>query len=250
VSCGESQKFAHAFVDGELAGGDRDAYQRHVSDCEECARVCRLEARFKAAVRALLPRPPVPVALRARLTAALDAERPPARRWPWTAYPRLVPAVAAGLALTALMVTVRGRSRVLEQAQRIYQTDMPMDVLGPDCASVASWFRGRVDFPVHAPALAGAATCQGGRLMNVGERPAAYLVYQAPGGHRVSFLVFEPRDERLEARRRRAVNGRDVYFENGPGLSTAVYRDRGLGYVVTSDLDEDSLYRLVTTSFR
>ena len=36
---------------------------------------------------------------------------------------------------------------------------------------------------------------------------------------------------------------------SGPGVSTAAYRDRGLGYVVTADLDEDSLTRLVTASF-
>ena len=36
---------------------------------------------------------------------------------------------------------------------------------------------------------------------------------------------------------------------SGPGISTAAYHDRGLGYVVTSDLDEDSLTRLVTASF-
>ena len=45
------------------------------------------------------------------------------------------------------------------------------------------------------------------------------------------------------------VNGREIYVESGPGISTAAYRDRGLGYVVTADLDEDALTRLVTTAF-
>jgi len=31
-------------------------------------------------------------------------------------------------------------------------------------------------------------------------------------------------------RRRRMINGREVLFEGGPGISTAVYRERGLGY--------------------
>ena len=69
---------------------------------------------------------------------------------------------------------------VLEQAERSYHTEMPMDITGSDCGSIASWFRGRLEFPVHAPALGGGATCQGGRLVNVGERPAAYLVYRVP----------------------------------------------------------------------
>ncbi len=124
-----------------------------------------------------------------------------------------------------------------------------MDITGSDCGSISSWFRGRVDFPVHAPTLGGGATCQGGRLVNVGERPAAYLVYRVQSGHRVTLLVFDPRDQALEAPERRVVNGREIYVESGPGTSTAVYRDHGLGYVVTADLDEDALTRIVTTSF-
>ena len=61
--------------------------------------------------------------------------------------------------------------------------------------------------------------------------------------------MFDPRDEAIDAPDRRYVSGREVYFGTGPGISTAAYHDRGLGYVVTSDLDEESLTRLVTASF-
>ena len=81
------------------------------------------------------------------------------------------------------------------------------------------------------------------------ERPAAYIVTRGRDGHRVAYLVFDPRDESIEAPDRRFVNGREIYFGSGPGISTAAYHDRGLGYVVTSDLDEDSLTRLVTANF-
>jgi anti-sigma factor RsiW len=251
VSCPAADSSVQAYVDGELTGVDREQFQRHLGTCEACARLCHLQGRFKAAIRAHLPRPPVPAVFRARLRSALDAEEPARRRWPWLTYPRLVPAAAAALLLLAVTGTVRrSQSLVLQQAQRSYHTEMPMDIVGSDCGSIASWFRGRVDFPVHAPSLAGQATCKGGRLVNVGERPAAYLVYQDMNGHRVAFLVFDPRDESIEAPHRRVVNGREIYLGGGPGVSTAAYRDRGLGYVVTSDLDEDSLTRLVTTAFR
>jgi anti-sigma factor RsiW len=154
------------------------------------------------------------------------------------------------LLIVGITSTVRqSRPVVLEQAQRSYQAEMPMDITGSDCGSIGSWFRGRVDFPVHAQALGKGATCQGGRLVNVGERPAAYLLYREPSGHRVTLLVFDPRDQAIDAPERRVVNGREIYVETGPGISTAAYRDRGLGYVVTADLDEDTLTRLVTTAF-
>ena len=251
MSCAGAEPSVQAYVDGELTGVDRDQFQRHVSTCEDCARSCRLQARFKAAIRAHLSPPIVPGDLRRRLRAALDAERPAGLRWPWMTYPRLVPAAAAMLLLLGVTFTVRRtQSMVLQQAQRSYQAEMPMDIVGSDCGSIASWFRGRVDFPVHAPSLGGQATCKGGRLVNVGERPAAYLVYQDRGGHRVSFLVFDLRDESLEAPHRRVINGRELYLGGGPGVSTAAYQDRGLGYVATSDLDEDSLARLVMAGFR
>ena len=124
-----------------------------------------------------------------------------------------------------------------------------MDITGSDCGSIASWFRGRLEFPVHAPALGGGATCQGGRLVNVGERPAAYLVYRVSDGHRVTFLVFDPRDQPFESRERRVVNGREIYLGTG-----ARHLDRGLPRPwprLRRHLrpDEDTLARLVTTSF-
>ena len=74
-------------------------------------------------------------------------------------------------------------------------------------------------------------------------------MYRVSDGHRVTFLVFDPRDQAFESRERRVVNGREIYLGTGPGISTVAYRDRGLGYVVTADYDEDTLTRLLTTSF-
>jgi anti-sigma factor RsiW len=254
MTCGEADSFIPAYCDGELAGVDREQVERHLATCEPCAVKSRLQARFKAAVRAHLPPPQVPMALRMRIREALDSHEIAPRRWPWLAYPRLVPAAAAVLLLLAITGTVRqSQSMVLQQAQRNYRSELPMDVVGPDCGSIASWFRGRVDFPVRAPSLGPQGTCQGGRLVNVGDRWAAYLVYrvqgQENGGHRVAFLVFDPQDEAIEAPQRRVVAGREIYIGGGPGISTAAFRDRGIGYVVTSDLDEDALTRLVTYTF-
>ena len=45
------------------------------------------------------------------------------------------------------------------------------------------------------------------------------------------------------------VNGREMYLDTRPNVSTVAYRDRGLGYVVTADYDEDKLTQLLTASF-
>ena len=250
MSCAELKTSLQAYVDRELDGVDREVVEQHLLDCPGCARQVHLQGRFKAAVRAHLRRVAPPPGFEERMRRNLVVQPIAPRRWPWLSYPRLVPALAAAAVLIGITGTIRQTSRVLEQSQRSYHAEMPMDITGSDCSSIASWFRGRVDFPVHAPPLGGGATCQGGRLVNVGERPAAYLQYRVQTGHRVTLLVFDPRDQPLEAPERRFINGREVYVESGPGISTAAYRDRGLGYVVTSDLDEEALTRLVTAAFQ
>ena len=51
MKCSEAAAFSDAYVDGELAGVDRDVYEQHLIDCDHCSRCCRLQSRFKAAVR-------------------------------------------------------------------------------------------------------------------------------------------------------------------------------------------------------
>jgi anti-sigma factor (TIGR02949 family) len=251
MNCAEATSTVQAYIDGELDGVDRESVERHLVACAGCSRRVHVQTRFRAAVRAHLHRPEVPFALRRRIQDALVSQPIAPRRWPaWMSVPRIVPAAAAVFLIVAITGTVRrSHSMVLEQAERSYHTEMPMDITGSDCGSIASWFRGRLEFPVHAPALGSGATCQGGRLVNVGDRPAAYLVYRVSDGHRVTFLVFDPRDQSIESRERRVVNGREMYLGTGPGISTVAYRDRGLGYVVTADYDEDTLTRLLTAAF-
>ena len=253
MNCAETTASVQAYIDGELDGVDRESIERHLVGCPGCSGRVHVQTRFRAAVRAHLHRPEVPFTLRRRIEETLASQPIAPRRWPaWMSLPRLVPAAAAVFLIVAITGTVRRQhSLVLDQAESMFSrppTQMPMEVMGPDCGSIASWFRGKLDFPVQAPALGG-ATCQGGRLTNVGERPAAYLVYLRPDGHRVAFLVFDPRDQPIESHERRVVNGREIYLGTGRGISTAAYRDRGLGYVVTADTDEDTLTTLLTASF-
>ena len=251
MNCADATATVQAYIDGELDGVDRESVERHLVSCSGCSRRVHVQTRFRAAVRAHLHRPEVPFALRRRVEEALKTQPIAPLRWPaWMSLPRIVPAAAAVFLIVAITGTVRRQnSKVFEQAERMAHTQMPMDVTGSDCGSIASWFRGKLEFPVHAPALGSGATCQGGRLVNVGERPAAFLVYLLSDGHRVTFLVFDPRDQPIESRERRVVNGREIYLGTGPGISTVAYRDRGLGYVMTADYDEDTLTRLLTTSF-
>jgi anti-sigma factor RsiW len=250
VNCTEAETFVHAYVDGELMGQDREAYERHLGTCERCRVAGRFEGRFKAAIRAHLPRPSVPAALERRLEVALASMPSRPGRHPWATTRRWVPvlAVAAGVVVVVAGTVKQRHSFVWEQARRTYQKELPLDVVGSDCRSVASWFRGRVDFPVHAPELPDQFNCLGGRLVNVEDQLAAYLVYQDPHGDRVAVLVFDPASVPIEAAHRRVVNGREIYYQSDPGTSTAGYKDRDIVHLVTSGRKMEDHIRLVSLS--
>jgi anti-sigma factor RsiW len=245
MKCADADSFIHAYVDGELAGVDRDSYEQHLLQCDTCSHACRLQGRFKAAVRGHLGRPALPPHLKQRIEEALALAPAIRRPFIWHTYPRLAPAAAAAVVLVAVLGAARSHRApvVFEQALRTYHAAMPMDVVDSNCSSIANWFRGKVDFAVPCPRNARAI--QGARLVNVQDRFGAYLVYQVPSGHRVALMVFSE-DEPLDGPRRRVLADRDVYFGSGRGASTAAYRDRdGLVHVVTSDVDEESLSHLV-----
>jgi anti-sigma factor RsiW len=246
MRCAEADAFIHAYVDGELAGVDRDSYEQHLLACDVCSHACRLQGRFKAAVRGHLNRPHVPGALMMRIESAVRGSPPIQRRFIWHTYPRLAPAAAAAVLLVVVLGAARSHRPplVMEQALRAYHAAMPMDVVDSNCASIVNWFRGKVDFTVPSQ-LRPLGTCQGGRLVNVQDRFGAYILYLDPGGHRLAVMVFSG-DEDLEAPDRRMMDGRSVYFQRGRGVSTAAFRNTdGLNYVVTSDVDEQALGNLV-----
>ena len=253
LTCHEADSVLHAFVDGELAGADREAYESHLRTCEACTRASRFQARFKAAVRGHLPRPALPVGLRSRIEDALANAPSPRRRWPWQVYPRaFTVGVAAAAAVVLLMANTQrtARSPVLEQAVSTFHHDLPLDVLSESCAKVSDWFRGKVDFAMQPAAEQAGTRCQGGRLVNVRDHFGAYVVYQVPAGHRLGVMVVPSDNEPLAGNRQRVLSGRHAFVDTRRGVSTVTFREPGgLDYVFAADLDEDALANWVETVY-
>ncbi len=253
LTCADADNVLHAYIDGELSGPDREAYESHLRACETCTRASRLQARFKAAIRGHLPRPTLPIGLRSRIETALASAPSPRRRWPWRAYPRsFTVGMAAATAVVLLMSNMHRtvRSPVLEQAVSTFHHDLPLDVLSESCSKVSDWFRGKVDFSLHPAAAQAGTRCQGGRLVHVRDHFGAYVVYQVPAGHRLGVMVFPSDNEPLAGSRQRVLRGRRAFFDTQRGVSTVSYRDPGgLEYVFTADLDEDALANWVETVY-
>jgi len=253
LTCAEAAAFLHAYVDGELTGADREAYEAHLRTCQACTEQSRFHARFKAAVRGHLPRPALPLGLRSRIEAALAGAPSPRYRWPWQAHPRAFTVGMAAAAALVLLVTNTHRtvkSPILEQAISTFHHDLPLDVSSESCAAVSDWFRGKVAFALQPAADPAGARCRGGRLVSLRDRLGAYVAYQVPSGHRLGVMVFPSDDEPLAGARQRVLRGQRVFIGTQRGVATVTFREPdGLDYVFAADLDEDALTNWVEKAY-
>src|SRR5262249_35560773 len=154
-------------------------------------------------------------------------------------------------ALAALIIQVQPSTSppLLHQSIIDHTRNLPVEVASPNPDDVSHWFQGKVDFPVRPPRLGADARLLGGRLGRFGTHYAAYLVYDVQG-RKVSVFVFDPEDLPMSAPRRVYVDNRQVFMGGERGYHVAWFRDQGVGYAVTSDLDESHVIQLVTHSFR
>lgn len=201
-----------AFIDGEVAGAEAAAVERHIEGCADCQAFCADAASVSDAIRTHAPRYTAPAALRARVTAMLDAEatRPPVTRWRPRTRPRpgfwrgalsgaAVTALAASLAFVAILPpSVETLADQVTQAHtRALMRDGAIEVASTDHHTVKPWFAGRIALsPPVADFAAQGFTLTGGRLDRVAGSPAAVVVYQH-GKHEIDLFVWSDRGSAL-----------------------------------------------------
>src|SRR5262249_52363023 len=116
---------------------------------------------------------------------------------------------------------------------RYTATDPPdLEFVTPDTPRLLGWLRRRVGFPGGAPAVAsGGEQLVGGRADAVGDRPAAYLLYEGERGQRISLFIARrwshPADEGTEEQ----IGGNEIYTTTLQDVSLAWWSDRGRLYV-------------------
>src|SRR5204862_366844 len=84
MSCPERLR-TQAFIDGEVAGSDAAAAERHIEDCAECQAFCDDAATLSDAIRLSATRHAAPAGLRRRVNEMLEAERVEVARSGWRA---------------------------------------------------------------------------------------------------------------------------------------------------------------------
>ncbi len=248
MDCKETQKFIHAYLDGEFDEHDRVAMSAHLQGCEGCRKTARMEGAFRRTLKDLHQPVTAPPRLRAAVRQRLDVEDQAGRRkkiWRWV----VVPVAAAALVLVAVQVSWRllpaGEPNLAEESISWHRQSLPMDVTGPSAAPVKRFFSNKVPFAVRPPRLDNPrAKLVGARLSNLGPKRAAYLVYTV-NGHRVSVFITDP-DTITATGNEIHAGDRKMYHQGVRGYNVLKFVSGGTGYTVTSDMAPDRLVRLVS----
>lgn len=267
--CATIQRFTDTYLDEEFAEADRLDFERHLDECDACRRTVRDQAHWHKVVKNAAPREEAPSALRAQLERRISREVGREHRMRvWTR--RAVPTLAAAAMVVAYFaVPTRGIHSAAFTADLVakHQRNMPVEVSGGN-EQIKQWYADKVGFPVRPPQFepvvqtAGMAAgmgngnpygqqrtarLKGGRLADIRDRQAAYLVYEV-NGNKVSVFMFDPQEMPMQAKRRAVVNNREVYLDEDHGYNVALFRDHGVGYAIASDMDEGSMINLVSAT--
>jgi mycothiol system anti-sigma-R factor len=246
LRCAGISRFVDTYLDGEFGESDRAEFEAHLNECEGCRGKVRVQAEWKAAIKAAAPREAAPAALRNRVARSIARESKPMLTWRQWAVRAMPAAAAVGLVATLMISNVQW-SPVAADVVAKHQRPLPTEVTGgPD--QVKQWYSDKVNFPVRVPQFRNVpCSLRGARLASIGDKQAAYLVYDFKGD-KVSVFIFDASDLPIETRRKTVIGNREVYFDEEHGYNVALFRDRGVGYAIASDLDQEQMVKLVSSA--
>jgi anti-sigma factor RsiW len=250
TECDAFRRLISPFLDGELVGEDRTAFQAHVAACPSCRASLAEERAVVLAVKDALPLYEAPGRLREAVTGLLGAR--PARRPPWRT------ALAAGAAAAVLAGAVwiartggpvsgerepaAGFSSLAARTHLRYTAgQLPLEVTSDRADEVSRWFAGRVpfnlalpDYPV-GPGERKPYHLAGGRLVSFQDDAAAFVAYRMDA-RPISLLVTSASLVQPAGGDVVASGNLRFHVESVDGLKVITWTDNGLTYALASDL--------------
>jgi anti-sigma factor RsiW len=267
--CRSIRAYLESYLDGELEPPQALEVEQHTTECPICRERVVLDRAIRAGVRKAAGRDAPNAALRARIAASLAAEREKSSAVPPVAFlPSKSAWWMAALAAAAAAVVVVQRNRERQSADFLPQPEPSHASVGLDAMldQFVNWharplvpettnagdlprFEPFVGVPVRAPTLSPfGARFLGFRIMPVAdERVTAMLQYTMDEGHRISIYVYDPHRIQTSPSRLHPtqIGSQPVYIGHIHGWSIAATEKRGVGYAVTSDLDDEESAELV-----
>jgi len=246
------------YLDNELQGDERAAFEAHVESCDACAAFVEKELTFLNAIRKSGPLHVVPPELKAKVSEIVSGSWRPvarkrARRLKW-ALP-----IAAALLVLLLPVVIW---RVVRQSDhpengvpsafatmaaeshlRHIRGKLPLEVESSNALHISEWFENKVNFNVKLPSYQESSgqeilyTLEGARLVGFQNDYAAYVSYHMKD-RPISLVITSELVAKPAGGEQIASRGLTFHFNAIEGLKVITWSDRGLTYALVSDLDE------------
>lgn len=238
------------YVDAELQGDERRAFEQHVSQCPSCRARLEDQLRWETAIRRARPLYPVPDAFRARLTHLLTHSRPSSWR---QSRIRIVLALAAVL-VAALSILLWSQQRTtpplssfalaaVDAHQRYTRQQLPLEITSESPETISQWFVGKLPFNVklpnypEGPGQAKPYQIVGARLMGFNQDYVAYVAYRLRN-RAISLLVTTQKAAQPSGGEQIAWQGLTFHFNAINGWKVLTWSDNGLTYALVSDFEE------------
>jgi anti-sigma factor RsiW len=193
LSCKKTEELIHGYLDGELDLVRNLEFERHLRECDICARNYRSQTTLRSSLKNESLYYSAPEQLKRRIQSSLRKEARSGMAPRWSSWRWLTAgASVAFIFLIAVFVwrlmprSIRpsgdellAQEVVSEHVRSLQMAGHLTDVLSTDQHTVKPWFDGKVDFaPPVKDFAAQDFRLYGGRLEYLNNRPVATLVYQ------------------------------------------------------------------------
>ena len=246
MNCSAARKTIYPSPDRCVLSVETAEALEHARQCPECRRYFETQAEWSRLLRVKAGTEPAPERLRERIAGEIESRQRtqgPGRR-------RAILAAALVLAcLPALWLAHRIPSQLLFLAlcqDHTKYMNADSQLRSSDRAEIESWFRDKTEFGVRVPPLE-AAEMLGSRLCLLRGKKAA-LVFYRQQGRPISLFQINSRDVSLAALDRWEVDGAELWRASFKGYSVAAFEQRGVVYILISDLRESELLRLASAA--
>ncbi|WP_224370058.1 anti-sigma factor family protein [Hyalangium versicolor] len=185
ASCDNVRSWLSAWTDGERTPLSSQDFERHFSECPDCAKAARSLRGFLRTVSSAYVPAPVPRALEASIRS-MAGRRGTVRRWA-PVLAAMGAAAAVALVVFTLLRPAPVHAASLEEAsawahEGLAAGVLPLDVEGHNAAELSRWLTERVGFQVVLPRLEDSKLVfNGGRLVQLEGATAAVVSFQRNG---------------------------------------------------------------------
>lgn len=271
--CHEIRPYLEAFVDDELSTDNALRVREHLGSCRYCAEEVYLTRALKRTVRDVVledarPSPEFMARLSQVLADESKRQAQTETRTPWQR--RVVPMAMAAAALAALSFSDAGwlkqgwlgrfgaaqasaetqdstagtltasinPQNIIDQLVHYHQVPIEPEVTD---RSALLRFEPQVGVPMRVPELQQyGARFLGASIVPVERSRAVSLRYHL-GEHRVTVYLFNPQTvpvRSVQDLQLRVIGGRPIFVGMRNGYSIAALEQRGVGYMIATDLDD------------